>query len=402
MRMSPVALLALVASCGGTVVDPTDVRARIVTDLGKVLAESKAAYGLTSGTLPGAVLRGYLPGLPSLPAATGLDPDAAISWLTDQLFTDAHYLGDGVYRFPAELVCATDDPACVTSWDAAQVRIRVVDDDGLRFWIQIGAAHAEPIELTLRRTELAVTADLDGANLALVALAPAFGVSTDGAAIAGAITADLNVLAAADVRATLSFDRPIRMALAGSKLVSAAATVATLELAEVLKASLALGATTIHTASTNQDLDLPGATFEVSSDGGLAFDHVSLGTRTTTISVGGILGKTIDLNPHAGRSFSVTLDGDLPGEAETALKIVSQVELLMTTNHTVLGDQASTYDVTRLVLDGWISLTASELDVVDGSFLLTTNPDPYSFTATKDQCASMVDGSEHVVATCSH
>ncbi len=389
--------VSLLAACGGTVVEPGDVRARIATDFGAVVHATKAAYDLNAGTLPGAVLRTYLPAFPALPASER-DPDATVAWLTTQLFSDAHYLGDGVYRVPAELVCATGDASCVSTWDAAQVRLRVEDDDGLRFWIQVGADRDEPIEVILRHDEVAVTADLDAGNRALLAIAPAFGISTAGASLAGAITADLAVLGPAHARATLSFDRPIAVAIAGSTLASAAATVANLELGDVFNASLALGETAYHDASSHQDLDLPGATFDATLEGGLQLTNISLGHRTTTVSVGGVIGTTLDLAPSSGRSFALAISGDRPGEAETVEQLQGHADISMSTNHTVLGDAAPTYDVAELHLGGWIALTPTELAVVDGAFSLITNPAQYSFSAATNECVAM--GSAHVVATC--
>src|SRR3569832_2522976 len=111
--------LLVVAACSGGS-DPATVRTRSTTDLGNVLHQAQAASQLA---MPGKIALGYvMPALPALP-----DPDAAIAWLTDTVFTDADDLGGDVFRFPAESVCKTDsvvDPACVAAVDQAQLRGR--------------------------------------------------------------------------------------------------------------------------------------------------------------------------------------------------------------------------------------------------------------------------------------
>src|SRR5512141_1600424 len=110
-------LLVVTACSGGT--DPVTLRARITADLGNVVHQAQAASQLG---MPGKVALGYA--LPALPTAP--DPDALLGWLTDDVFSDADYLGNDVFRFPAESVCKTDgvvDPACVAAVDKAELRI---------------------------------------------------------------------------------------------------------------------------------------------------------------------------------------------------------------------------------------------------------------------------------------
>src|SRR6185312_4493539 len=148
-----IGLLVVTAACsGGT--DPATVRSRISTDLGNVLSQSQAASGLA---MPGAIALGYvLPVMPAMPDAT-----ATLAW-TNAVFSDADYLGDDVFRFPAESVCKTDsgvDPECVAAVDKAQLRIRVDAGDALHFYPQLGPDHDEPIDIMVKHDGLSITAD---------------------------------------------------------------------------------------------------------------------------------------------------------------------------------------------------------------------------------------------------
>ena len=458
------AALALPAfACGNAPPTPGTVRARISTDLANVLKESKAAADGGTANLPGSALLGYataatgvsstttarllalVPHL-ALPAERGViaadgpstfDPDAAIQWLNDHLFTDQNYLGDGVYRVPPELACTTEtvdssgnvtstiDPACVTQVTKADLRIRTEDDDGLHFWIQLDADHDEPLGILLRHDELAVTVNLDDAGHAMIALAEAFGDHAPNAALAGQITADLKILGTAHAVASLTFDRPLAIALAdqgapldgptATRFTSAAADVASVELdgnAPLLAMHLGLGETTAHlpdpTAFT--DLDLAGATADAAFDGAtLTLANVSLGNHTTTVGKGGIQAIAIDLDPNDGRSLSATLTGDTATGLST-ITVSPRFDLHLAIDHAALGDTAPVYDVTRVQLDGSLRGDGSnQLEVLTGSLALTTTPAQYGFTATAGQCVtsssvtdttSLTSYTQYAVGTC--
>src|SRR4029077_20055957 len=91
------------------------------------------------------------------------DPDAIIEWLNDNLFTDANYLGNGIYKVPPEMVCSVDsvdssgnvtttiDPDCAEPLELAQRRVRVEEDATRALWfgLQIKPDHDEPLSFLL-------------------------------------------------------------------------------------------------------------------------------------------------------------------------------------------------------------------------------------------------------------
>ncbi|HUS33306.1 MAG TPA: hypothetical protein VMZ53_32610, partial [Kofleriaceae bacterium] len=79
-----------------------------------------------------------------------------------------------------------------------------------------------------------------------------------------------------------------------------------------------------------------------------------------------------------------------PATGEETLEVTPRLDLQMTTDHAVLADEAPRYDVTRLLLDGSLRGMAdsSQLEVVSGSFSMTTNPSQYGFSATAGQCVT--------------
>ncbi len=339
-------------------------------------------------------------------------------WLTTRVFSDADYLGGGLYRIPAELACtqtATDpqgatttttDPSCVARVAAMSPRIRVEDGDGLQFWLQLGADHDEPVGITLRPDELAITVNLDDASRAAAAVAAALGAQAPSATTAGQATADLEVLAPARVQASLVFDRPISIAIAdrGAALDSDTAlrigsvpgTVATVVLdggAHTLLGHLGLGETAVHAPATDtapgRDLVLGGATLDASySAGTLQLTHISLGTRTTTLAVGGERAIAIDLDPEDGRELGAIASTEADGSETIAVS--PRLDLAIATDHAVLGDVPPRYDVTRIRLDGALRANAvtGALEVIAGTLAVTTDPTDYGFSAAAGDCVT--------------
>jgi hypothetical protein len=83
----------------------------------------------------------------------------------------------------------------------AELRIRTARDGGaLVFAIQLDADHDEPLILTLTHTSIALTADLDGAQRAFVALAAVFGADAPNTALSGQVTGKLEVLGTAKAK----------------------------------------------------------------------------------------------------------------------------------------------------------------------------------------------------------
>jgi len=449
MRTSPaLTLLATsLVACGTDPPTPSEVRARVASDLGNVLHETKTAYDASTVNLPqppSALIGGALDSTGTAarvaevlriprasrtvaldaPADGSFDPDAAIKWLNDNLFTDANYLGDGIYKVPPELVCTTEtvapdgtitdtiDPDCASRLALAQLRVRVEDSGNgtLRFAIQLDPDHDEPLAFLLRHDEVAVSLVLDDAGRAMISLAQLFGEQAPNASLSGQATADLQILGSAHARASLSFDRAISVKVADQgadldgpaavRFSSAAAQVVAIELdggASVARLDLGLGATALHLAgdTTTKDVDLalPGATMNaVFTNDRLAIDHLSLGTAQTVVRYAGAVGATIDLNPNDARSLSATLTAD-PATGIATIAVSPRLDLQTTTDHAVIGDTPPVYDVTRVQLDGTLrgSGASNSIEVATGAFSIATNPAQYGFVASAGQCVTSTD-----------
>lgn len=436
--------------CGPDAPAPSEVRSRLASDLGNVLGQTAAASDGTTTAMPGGTALGFMerafgqsggaiavrtvtdlatrlsggtaarPTTSSLDeeAGTGLDTDAIIAQLNETIFTDANHVGDGVYDIPAELACETTtfddlgnettaiDPECVTQWDKIDLRIRVEDEgSALRFALQVGAGHDEPLSLALTHTSLALSVDLDEAEAATEALASAFGETAPNARLAGRLTASLTVLGTAHVEAALTIDRALAIAVADAgldldgpdafRLTSGAAQVASIELdggAGIGAFDLGLQATTLHTPGVDgMDLDLPGLSMsaELQSGQPLSLTNISLGDRTTTLRKNGALAMSIDLNPENGRTLSATVTADALAGTET-LTVSPLLDARITLDHAVLGGEQPIYDVTRVLLDGSLrgGAGADQIEVVSGAFSISTNPAQYGFAATAGQCVT--------------
>ncbi len=434
---------ALVA-CSGDAPAPSDVRARIADDLHHVLTEGKAAIDGSTANLPTGSAFGFATtALDSAGAArlaapvarlfeakdrrlavdgedtADFDPDAIIDTLNQELFTDANYLGDGIYEVPASLVCeetiydpdtntesTSIDAECAQRLAQAELRIRVEEDDGLRFWIQLDANHDEPLGILLRHDEVALTVDLDDASAAMTALAQVFGEDAPNADLAGQITGSLKILGTAHASASLSFDRAIAISFADEgvaldadgayRFASAAGDIVTVDLdgtAEQAALDVGLGETTAHLPGDAEDpratdVLLAGATVQASyQDNTVTLDNISLGSQTTTVSVGGQQALAIDLNPSDGRSLSATVTVD-PTTGDETLAVSPRLDLQMTTNHTLLEDEPPVYDITRVQLDGSLrgSAEGERVEVVSGTFAIATDPAQYGFSAAAGEC----------------
>ncbi|HWU89634.1 MAG TPA: hypothetical protein VN253_20370 [Kofleriaceae bacterium] len=434
-----------VAACADDPPPPDEVRARISTDLAHVLREGSAAIAGGTEGLPGAAASGMLDrvlgtdsgisprlrtALTSLtargvrgvrPADGPYDPDAGIAFLNDKLFTDANHLGDGIYQVPPAVVCAqtavdgsgtpveTIDPTCADHLAAAQLRIRVSTSGAqLRFAIQLGAEHDEPLTIGLEHAALSVTIDLDDTWRAAVALAKLLGEDLPNAALAGQVTGRFEILGTAHAKATLDIDRAVSIAFAQTgvaldgpdafRFTSAKAKLLAIELdgaAQHGSLALGLGATTARlvaddgTGPRHLELDLPGVTGKATFGAGLPLEltSVSLGDRTTTLLVDGRPAMTIDLNPDAGRAFAARLSLDAATGRES-LEVTPKLDLRMAVDHAVRGDAAPVYDVTQLLLDGSVRADAigDRLEVLTGTLRLTTSPAAYGFSATAGDC----------------
>lgn len=427
--------------CGSDAPPPDEVRARIAKDLVAVsdTAEASRANGaslpdttqfaLLQGTFSGVLGSADVFGVSSeisarvAPRMAGLlapedptaeddpfDGAAAAQWLNENLFTDANHAGDGVYKVPATLVCMETqyddsgnaigealDPECAQAFAKIQLRIRVSEnDDLLKFALQIGPNHDEPLEVGLSATLLSLTIDLDEAEDAAKAFLPAGG-NAPSFSLSGEVTAKLEVLGAAAAKLSLDIDRDVAIAVEDTTFSSKQAHVFALTLdgsAKSMELAIGLGETKAHVPSEldgTVDLDLPGVTAVASYAEGqpLAISNISLGARTTTLKIDGQSALALDLNPNDGRKLDAQIAGD-------TLTVSPRLDFRAEVNHTALGDEAPIYDLTRIALDGGLRGRADDSVEVLGSLSLETNPASYGITATTGQC---VRGTETYDAT---
>ena len=121
--------------------------------------------------------------------------------------------------------------------------------------------------------------------------------------------------------------------------------------------------------------------------------NISLGNRTTTMSVGGQRAVAIDLNPDHGRKLSATVTADATGET---LAVSPLLDLRYAVDHAVLGDEAPVYDVTQVFLDGSLRSEplSDRIEVNGGTFKIVTNPASFGFTATAGQCVTATEADD--------
>jgi hypothetical protein len=438
----PTSLLTLsiltlgIGACSSDPPSPTAVRSKITTDLGHVLTETAAATDGATSMLPTGTFdliekvmgQGGSTAVSNLLAAPAdpdeeegpFDPDAIIEQLNTTIFTDANEVEPGIYTVPADLACkSTDfddngneittlDPDCVDSWNKLALRVRVEDaSNGLTFAIQVGTGHDEPLEIGLTHTSLSVSVDLDEAEDATLAIATAFGEMAPNAELSGKVTATLTVQGTAQVGFQFDINRAIDIAVAedGQALsgpeafrLTSAQSLPVLSLllnggAQTADLAVNLGATTLHIPGEDGfDVDLPAVTLSTLAHAGspITIQNISLGNRTTTVSKGGQVGLAIDLNPQDGRKLDLTITPDALGETVSASP---KLDARITTNHTVLGDEMGVYDITRVLLEGSLrsTETSDQLEVLAGTFSISTNPAQYGFSATAGQCVAGED-----------
>jgi hypothetical protein len=304
-----------------------------------------------------------------------IDTQAVIDYLDNTIFTDANSLGGGLYQVPASVVCTateTDDQGnetqsidatCATKLAQAQLRLRVESDgDTLTFAVQVDANHDEPLTFSLSSTSAGVSVDLDDASDAIAALAGIFAEAPPNVRLSGAATARVDVLGAAHVKASLTIDRDIAVAVADQgqdldgakaiKLASVKANVLGFELdgtAHSGSAALALGATKLQLPADDDStfaVDLPGATAQagIVAGGPALITNVSLGDRTLTVSKNGTVAASIDLNPDNGRTLNASLATDGTFTPSPKLDVHFFVD------HAALGDDPSPYEVTQVIV----------------------------------------------------
>jgi len=334
----------------------------------------------------------------------GIDFDGAeaAQWLNDNIFTDANHQGDGVYKVPASLVCTDEDGLvdddCVEGYEQIQLRVRVSeDDDVLRFAIQLGPNHDEPLEIGLSAKLLSVTVDLDETEDVAKAMMPK-GEEAPNFALTGEVTAKLEITGANAARISLDVDRNVRVqfAEAGESLSGPNAADFSTGKAHVfalsldgnqksMEAALGLGRTEAHIPGDEfdprTDLVLPGLTGTAKYAEGLPLrvSGISLGGETTTLKRDGVMALAVDLNANDGRKFDAELSNNL-------LSVTPRVDFRVQQNHAALGDSQPVYDVTRVFLEGGLKGRTDDRVEVTGAFSIETNPASFGFAATAGQC----------------
>ena len=412
-------LFLLLVGCGSDAPSPDEVRLRLAKDLvsvGDAAELSRAngaslpdttqfslvasALGHLSSEIPTFGLEQDIPTMDDMMNSSG---DDAARWLNENIFTDANHAGDGVYKIPARLACESEDGTldadCVQAFDRLQLRIRVSEaDDALRFALQIGPSHDEPIAVGLSAKLLSLTIDLDETEDAIRALAPKLGGDLPSFSLKGQATAALEVRGPAAVKLTLDIDRDIAVAFGDSFFTSQASRVASLTLdggTKSMEASVGLGETRVHVVDEDggetTDLDLPGisATLNYSDGYPLGISNISLGKRTTKLSQDGVSALEIDLNPDDNRKLDLNLD-----PSNGTLSAYPRLDLRTRVNHAALGDSAPVYDITRVALDGSLRARPESIQVL-GTFAIETNPASYGIAATHGQCVFATETATH-------
>jgi hypothetical protein len=415
-------VLIALAACGTDAPTPEDVRTRITTDLGHVLRETEAAAEASGDAMPsglavtaierilssGAASGGLVPRithlanvLAPLPTANRKpgDVDEITARLTTELFTDVNHLGDGLYTVPASLLCEAADTECAEHVEQAQLRVRVSEDNAaLAFGVEVGAAADQPLRIVLAHESLGVTLDLDSATQAAAAIAPILGEEVPDAELSGQITGRIDVLGPANVRLGLTIDRALDIAIDELRITSAVANVLAIDLdggSRSGAARIALGETRVQVPDEDGaiELDLPGITAVAMMipNQPVHISHVGLGTRTTTLSVGGQRALAIDLNPDDGRAFAATISR---GEGLETIDVMPRLDLRVALDRSVLGGEAPVFDVTRVLVEGSLRTDGQRIEVVGGQVAVTTDPAQYGFIATAGQCASAIEGED--------
>jgi hypothetical protein len=466
LRLMLIASLgASLVACGGDPPDPATVRQGLQQNLGAVLPELVAALqsdatarvpldsaqrlfdmidaGSTApvatllprassvrSSVRSSVQSSFQSSFHALAADSTIDATKLSSWLVRNLFTDANHRGDGVFRIPPQLVCATSfdpetgdpgpvlDDSCVQTFNKVEPKIRVRGDaQDLEFSLLLGPSENEPFSLELTKSSVDFRIDLGEAQQAVAELSTIFGENPPNLRASGQVAFGLKVLGKQHVVFKTTIERAVELAFAEGNIAldsagalrfaSAAATVTSIEIdgtAGSLKASLALGVTKLHTPSgpvgsgaSALDVDLPGLTGALTVAPGqpVKLTGLGLGNRTFTVDVDGRRAVTIDLNPESGRSFDATISENA-GVASFA--ITPSFDLRMNVNATALGQPAAPYQVTRILLDGTtptLTTQGSLLKVSSGHFAISTDPATYGLDANAGQCVkeTLVAGS---------
>lgn len=463
LSLSLSALSLGLVGCSDDPPTPAEVREKIATDLAFVITETDAAGQGTADAMPSeagmsmidrmlaqsdteiaARMRAKMTAVvverelkdaiarlanPEDPVDEA-DPAAElVSFLNEEIFTDANHVGAGVYKVPAELVCTTQelddagnlveqlDAECAADFEAAQVRIRVTtDDDAMRFALQVTEQKEEPLALTLEPKSVALTLDLDDAWRTAVAFAQIAGEDLPNAELSGQVTGKLAIRGAAHAEVSLAIDRDVSIALAqtGQDLGGAEAFRFTTKQAPAFalgmngparRGTIVLGVaeTYVHVPPLFEDATAePGRAFELELAGltadatfaqgePLAVSNISLGDRDLVTKLGGQVATRIALNPADGRRFDLTLTDDA-ATGRATIDVSPKADIHTFTDHAVTGSAPEPYDVTRVTLVGSLSTAGGEtVKVESGTYAIETNPASYGFSASAGQCVTATE-----------
>lgn len=356
LSASLVLLLGAAACGGGDGAEPPTVKDRLTDTLPDLLSSTDSALTFLSETDTLAsvdstlsALDGAFANLPFTLAGDQVDPgtDGGVvvdeqvdldgnqiaQELSETIFTDANYAGNGDYRLSGEDFCVTDggppDPDCVAELDSAKIVIHVeAAGDGLDFTLGVGPNRAEPITLELRSDRLTVAVDLAETKDAIAFLGSLTGETielpqTFEGVIAASLIANapqnvsIQLAARSDVAIDGTFDgeRLAFSTAARDPLLSLDVNAAGRELG----ASIDVGRTQISgpwqsfavdsNANGNLEVDWQGFSAGVTLEDGaqtLTVENIGFGDGTSTVSLDEFTLLSVDLNPSAGRAFDLS------------------------------------------------------------------------------------------------
>lgn len=308
-----------------------------VTALGQSLSSVNTAFAALPFTGSGTSSSGTQTPA-AIPAPASSPSGAAVAqWLVTHVFTADNYEGNGYYLLHGADFCPTDastgapDPACVTTFDQAQLRVHVtLAGGGLDIALAVGPDRVEPITLELRPGSLTVALDLGASKSALQFLASITGHMINlPSVMKGTVAASLIVNAPKDVTVELSVRDAVTIqgqTSSGDSFsfsTAAADPLASIRIQAVARkitASLDLGRTTLSApwqllspnslASGRGAIDWKGLSGTmVLQDGAqsVQISDIGFGDGTSTIKLDNHTLFALDLNPNAGRHFTLTV-----------------------------------------------------------------------------------------------
>lgn len=353
------ACFGLTTGCGSDAAEPAEAQARINTIVPAIAQSTEHAViamegipaigwltqsmGAIESTFGGGETEPEPPPFFTVPGhnegAQDIGADLA-QLLIDNVFNDAGYEGDGVYRLRGDVVCVTFDnqidQVCADEIDAAEIRFHArLAGDGMDVTVLVGPARVEPLLVELRSDQVAAIVDLAQAKEAIAFLA---GPGTElPRVLEGVLAMTLTVHAQDDVSIVAAVREAIRIeaALPGDAgtlsfsteardpLFAARMNGPDLQLALALdigRTVLSMPFDMFSETSTGHILsaDLGGLSMATTLDDdatAVTISGIGLGQDTTSVKLDDATIFAMDLNADAGRRFDLTLN---PGETGIA------------------------------------------------------------------------------------